>query len=256
MGAKPIDRLESQIEALTEGLFTRLFQRAIHVRDIAILLLRAMDDQAVIAAENEQSPIAPDTYTIFVRPESFDQLRVQMPDYLQRFNELLIELAREAGYSYLCPPSVMIVPSEDKLDQAAHVYAEHSMFALGETKAAPAVDSGAATLEHQAPLIVLGNGRAIELDKVLVTIGREDDNDIVVDDAYVSRYHLRLRKRSGRFTLFDVASRGGTRVNNTTTNEHILQSGDRIQFGRTCLTYIDRSAQKPGDGTTQILVPD
>ena len=46
MSAKPIDRLEAQMEALIEGLFTRLFQPTTSMRDLAILLLRVMADKA------------------------------------------------------------------------------------------------------------------------------------------------------------------------------------------------------------------
>ena len=244
------------MEALIEGLFTRLFQRTIDMRDIAILLLRAMAEKATIAPDNDQRPIAPDTYTIIIHRDSFDRLHEQIPDYLPRFHELLSELASEAGYGLLCSPSVIVMPSEDKIDQAARVIAEHRVTALGETRAVPAVAVDSASQKQQLPLLVLEDERAIELDSVLITIGREEDNDIVVEDGYVSRYHLQLLKRFGRFTLFDVDSRGGTRVNNAATREHILQSGDSIQIGHTCLTFVDRTAQTHGDGTTQVLVPD
>ena len=46
MSAKPIDRLEAQMEALIEDVFTRLFRPTTTMRDLAILLLRVMAEKA------------------------------------------------------------------------------------------------------------------------------------------------------------------------------------------------------------------
>ena len=257
MSAKPIDRLEAQMEALIEGLFTRLFQPTTTLRDLAILLLRVMADKANLPTPDDPRPIAPDAYIIILHPDDLDRLREQSPDLLgQRFQELLVALASEAGYRLLRAPSIDFRPSEAGDDPAPRVLAEHSHAALGETKAAPAITTGLPRPAIQAPLLVFEDDRAIELENLVITIGREADNDIVLDDAYVSRFHLQLRQKYGRFTLFDLHSRGGTRVNNTAVSEHVLQSGDRIQIGHTCLTFVDRAAQALGDGTTQVLVPE
>ena len=111
-------------------------------------------------------------------------------------------------------PSIDFRPSEAGDDPAPRVYAEHSHAALGETKAAPAIATGLPRPAIQAPLLIFEDDRTIELENLVITIGREADNDIVLDDAYVSRFHLQLRKQFGRYTLFDLHSRGGTRVNN------------------------------------------
>ena len=256
MSAKPIDRLEAQMEALIEGLFTRLFQPTTTLRDLAILLLRVMADKAIMPTPDDPRPIAPDAFIIILHPDDLDRLRQQSPDYLERFQELLVALANETGYRLLRAPSIDFRPGELGDDPAPRVLAEHSHAALGETKAAPAITTGLPRPAIQAPLLVFEDDRAIELENLVITIGREADNDIVLDDAYVSRFHLQLRKQFGRYTLFDLQSRGGTRVNNTAVSEHVLQSGDRIQIGHTCLTYVDRAAQALGDGTTQILVPE
>lgn len=244
------------MEALIEGLFTRLLQPTTNLRDMAILLLRAMAEKAKVAADQDQQPIAPDTFIIIIHPDDLDRLQELSPDYLQRFQELLAALASEAGYKLLCPPSIEIRPNEAERDQTPRVYAEHALSSLGETKAGPAVAAEMSSGAKQAPLLVLEDEREIELKDVIVTVGREADNDIVVDDVYVSRYHLQLRRQFGRYTLIDVDSRGGTRVNNAAVRELVLQGGDRIQIGRTSMTFVDRAAPMFGDGTTQVLVPD
>ena len=244
------------MEALIEGLFTRLLQPTTNMRDLAILLLRAMAEKASVATDQDQRPIAPDIFVIIIHPDDVDRLQELSPDYLQRFQELLGMLASEAGYRLLCSPSIEIRPSVAGDEQTPRVYAEHSQSALGETKVCPTVAAGMSSGGKQAPRLILEDEREIKLEEVNITVGREADNDIVVDDAYVSRYHLQLRKQFGRYTLVDVDSRGGTRVNNTAVREHVLQAGDRIQIGHTCMTFVDRAAPVFGEGTTQVLVPD
>ena len=55
-------------------------------------------------------------------------------------------------------------------------------------------------------------GRRYYLDGV-ATIGRGTDNDIRVESAIVSRYHALLRLTGGQWTLTDLESRNGTRLN-------------------------------------------
>ena len=95
----------------------------------------------------------------------------------------------------------------------------------------------------------------VPLGKSVVNIGREASNDIVIADAYISRYHLQLRERCGKFTMFDINSRGGTRVNNATVREHQLQHGDVINIGRTKLVYAEGQGRDI-DESTQVLLPD
>lgn len=256
MSAKPIDKLEAGMEALIEGLFTRLLQPTTGMRDLAILLLRAMADEANAATDEDQRPIAPDRFILILDPDDVGRLQALSPDYLQRFQDLLGALASEAGYRLLRSPSIDIRPSEATYDQTPRAYAEHSLSALGDTKVAPAVAAGMSSEVRPAPILVLDDEREIALEELLITVGREADNDIIVDDAYASRYHLELRKEFGRYTLVDVGSRGGTSVNNSIVREHILQAGDRIEIGHTCMTFVDRAAPAFGDGTTQVLDPD
>jgi hypothetical protein len=54
----------------------------------------------------------------------------------------------------------------------------------------------------------------LTLDKTVIRIGRLADNDIVIDDTSVSRYHAELISRpTGQFLLKDLGSRNGTFVN-------------------------------------------
>lgn len=56
-------------------------------------------------------------------------------------------------------------------------------------------------------------GEPIRLDHPTITIGRNDTNDIVVNERRVSRFHAEIRYDHGAFTLYDQASRNGVYLN-------------------------------------------
>lgn len=64
-------------------------------------------------------------------------------------------------------------------------------------------------------------------------IGRFDDNDVVIDEIYVSRRHCCIVIHSdGKAELFDTASKNHTYVNGVQIERCWLKSGDEIRLGR------------------------
>ncbi|HET9111095.1 MAG TPA: FHA domain-containing protein, partial [Ktedonobacterales bacterium] len=74
--------------------------------------------------------------------------------------------------------------------------------------------------------------RPIALTKRLTLIGRELDNDIVLDDDRVSRRHAELRWDHGRVELADYGSLNGTLVNQQAARGRLLlRDGDILDLG-------------------------
>lgn len=73
-----------------------------------------------------------------------------------------------------------------------------------------------------------------ELNKDIITIGRDITNDITINDPEVSRHHLRLTRGAGGFTLEDLGSTNGTFINGARmTGAKPLNNGDMIGLGET-----------------------
>lgn len=70
-----------------------------------------------------------------------------------------------------------------------------------------------------------------------ITIGREDENMIRLNDERVSRFHAKIQEDGDRIILTDLASTNGTRVNGHPISMRILQYGDQIVIGRCLLIY-------------------
>lgn len=76
-----------------------------------------------------------------------------------------------------------------------------------------------------------------------ITLGRAEDNDVVLVADEVSRYHAKLCRRGAQVVLVDKDSLNGTYVNRQRIVERILSHTDEIWFGGKCrLVYRDDTA--------------
>ena len=87
-----------------------------------------------------------------------------------------------------------------------------------------------------------GAGRCIKLDRLPLRLGRDPDNELVLEDEGVSRRHARIEKRAGRVVLMDVGSTNGTLLNDAElAGIAELRTGDRIKVGSTIFKYLSAS---------------
>ncbi len=113
---------------------------------------------------------------------------------------------------------------------------------------APVVQSGPrASAGSTAPRAVASTGGAARLMTVNpvdpvpseyslfkdeVTVGRGEDNDVVIPHASVSRAHARLMKRNGAYELMDLNSTNGTFIDDRRlAGSQSLSNGSRVRFG-------------------------
>ena len=88
--------------------------------------------------------------------------------------------------------------------------------------------------------------RQIECDRNEVTIGRDSDNDIQIDNISVSRVHARIVKEPNFYLLEDLSSTNGTFVNGKKINKKYLKEDDEITIGKYTLmvdinNYVEKS---------------
>lgn len=81
--------------------------------------------------------------------------------------------------------------------------------------------------------------RMFRLAKELLTLGRDSTNDITIDDAEISRYHLRLHWRGDGYAIEDLNSTNGTRIDGRRIHDVVpLRPGQVIALGdAVILTY-------------------
>jgi len=97
------------------------------------------------------------------------------------------------------------------------------------------------------PFLIVDGHRRVVLTSPRLRIGRARDNDIVIDNPRVSRYHLELRWRAdlARFLAVDLNSSGGTLLNGHPIRQCTLEAGDVLLLGGSAeLIYDEADRQK------------
>ncbi len=95
--------------------------------------------------------------------------------------------------------------------------------------------SGWQLLARQGPRA----GQAFDLNKPVVTIGREAGNDIVLEDPQVSRQHARLTLQGASYVIEDLGSTNGSFVNGRRVMAPTpLNPGDKLGLGDTVVLEV------------------
>lgn len=86
--------------------------------------------------------------------------------------------------------------------------------------------------------------KEMPLTQDILTIGRKEGNDLVIDNQAVSGSHARIVKEEQDFSVEDLNSLNGTFVNGKKVSKYILNNGDVILIGNHTLEYF---SEKPGE---------
>ncbi len=77
-----------------------------------------------------------------------------------------------------------------------------------------------------------------QLDREVVTIGRDLSNDLVIESPEVSRFHAEIHSSNGTASVADRNSMNGTFVNGLqVAGMQLVDSGDQIIFGTTICRF-------------------
>jgi hypothetical protein len=115
-------------------------------------------------------------------------------------------------------------------------------FKVDDSDEADAVDLDELRTRGPALVIRSGGGRAGEtfpLEKERLTVGRNPDSDIFLDDVTVSRDHAIIVRRGLGYHLDDCGSLNGTYVNRQRVESQLLRHGDELQIGKYKLAFLN-----------------
>lgn len=87
----------------------------------------------------------------------------------------------------------------------------------------------------------------VVLSRAVYGLGRHPQNDIVLDDRSLSRFHARVERRGERFVVVDCGAQNGVHLNGQRiVGESDLAPDDRITLGRYVAVFRSKSAQARG----------
>jgi hypothetical protein len=80
----------------------------------------------------------------------------------------------------------------------------------------------------------------VSLSGGAVTIGRQPDNVLRIDNPAVSGYHAKVYSEGGHFVLEDAESFNGTYVNSQRITKLVLKNGDKALIGKHTIEFSDQ----------------
>lgn len=128
------------------------------------------------------------------------------------------------------PPSLV---SQQAAQPSLSQPALESVTAMGPTAAPRSAEGNLAT----SMLKILRPGRPAEAPPGSIKIGRNTDNDIVINDVLASRHHATLVPTAAGTEIRDNRSINGTFVNGARVESALLNEGDTVTIGNVDLLF-------------------
>ena len=105
--------------------------------------------------------------------------------------------------------------------------------------------------QHKIAYLII-NAQIYPITKSATKIGRQLDNDLVIQDVLVSRYHAEIIFRQNSYFIRDLNSTAGTYLNNSRIEESLLFSNDLILIANTPIMFILEETKKSQDNFSRV----
>jgi hypothetical protein len=216
---------ERRLGGLVEGLFSKTFRSGLQPVEIAKRIQREMEDGRSVGVSEVW---APNSFELALSPDDRARYAQAEEAIVAELRRVVRETASERGWGLVGPPEISFRadPRLKKGDLACT-----ASLVEGEDHQ-PAADS-------RASLVIREDGaeRTVALTAEVVTVGRLAECDVVLKDKGASRKHAQLRFRDGAWTLTDLGSTNGTRLNGQTIQSRELADGDKVTIGTTVIEF-------------------
>jgi pSer/pThr/pTyr-binding forkhead associated (FHA) protein len=96
--------------------------------------------------------------------------------------------------------------------------------------------------------------RELETDQQEITIGRNGDNELQIDNIAVSGRHARIVRENNNYVIEDLESTNGTFVNQKRVNRRVVRERDLITIGKHSLavTFLKFGVHGRGENISDI----
>lgn len=122
--------------------------------------------------------------------------------------------------------NVGVLPDLPRVQPSVSVDAEN----IGS--AAKPASEPATMLPPHPPMVIQGRPASeIDLSRSPLTIGRDLNCDVVLNNPEVSRQQARIEVDPEGFRIRDISARGGCRINGRHFDQHVLVYGDQLDVG-------------------------
>lgn len=196
-------------------------------------------NEIMVSAKRSEAGMvyAPDQYTLSLHPKDYEAL-TQKDHMSQTKLSASLRLALEGAQMSLAREPHITLATDPTLTRGeVRVITWHSSDPILEAKRAAQEDEAATETPPEGAFFMIEGSRHYPLNRTLINIGRRLDNHLVLENPHISRRHAQLRVRGGRFTIYDLNSTAGTRVNGKQIQEWPLKPGDIVTLATVQLIY-------------------
>ena len=219
-------------------MFARAYDsaiRPIHVGRRVVGALDAAVDGATGPGSGDGEPVT--RWEVALHPTDRAAFEDDLRHLERELAEALTQHAERRGLRHGRPFEVRLV------EDASLVEGEFAVRSAGEAHAdeeAPRT-TRVPTTPPARPVVarlVGADGAVHVLDGDRVCVGRQATCGVVIQDPNVSREHAQLRRGQSGWTVLDLGSTNGTRLNGCgVSGEQLLASGDEISFGSVTVRF-------------------
>ena len=235
--------LEEKLAGLVEGTFGRVFRTQVRPVEIARKLAREMEEHKTISVSRTY---VPNEYVVWLSPEDRERFEGVEHEVIDELAAYLLEHARRERLALISRPQI-----EFETDERLHLGEfgiqarlvrsdEHAGAAQGDHGHTMVYSTAGRVQEelHEARgaragrPVVVAEGKRMPVGPGGAVIGRSRECDIVLGDSNVSRRHAEIRPSGGdAWTITDLGSTNGVKVNGRRVSEAALEPGDQLQLG-------------------------
>jgi hypothetical protein len=233
-------QIEGFLERAVEGSSRALFRQRLQPIELAKAAARAMQRQRLVGPEGVE---VPNQFVIALHP---DDLAVHAPyraSLEARITRYLATFAEERGFVPVGDIATSLLEDPGVRRWSVRVDAQMADAQMGPMTRPVGPIEATAHLprverrpppQHGSPshsILVLEDGRWLPVGHGSLRIGRALDNDLVIGDSRVSRYHARLDQDQHGLVVHDLGSTNGTVVVGQPVGEGRLMPGDVLSLG-------------------------
>lgn len=243
--------LETKIAGLVEGTFGRMFRSEVRPIEIARGLAKEMDANRTVSVSRTY---VPNEYVVWLSPQDRERYEGVEREVADELAAHVLEHARRERVSLVSRPQIsfrtdealglgefgiqarLVRPAEDAAPDAAPEHAvaqgDHGHTMVYSTAARVQEPLHAERSSRRGRAFVLTEGKRVPVPGTGAVIGRSRECDVVLADQNVSRRHAEIRPDGAGWTLADLGSTNGVRVNGRSVSGAVpVASGDRIELG-------------------------
>jgi hypothetical protein len=266
-----LKHIEKRMESLVEGVFGRAFRRQIHPVEIAKGLTKQMDEGRMVSISRTY---APNDFTVHLSKEDTESIQAYQASLKDELIQYASTHAENKNYHLMTPPRMRFETEETLRFGEFGVTAKLTGGDGPREKGAPqdtsgqtrifrtdestggGMDQGTAAISADE---ARRHGLAREIVEVVLgdekhqlegygpwTVGRSQENHIVVNDPNVSRKHARISRADNGFVVEDLGSTNGTLLDGAPIDRERIEGGDELTFGQTTARFI-RRIDSPGE---------